>query len=426
VIQSPLLRAFRTGINSLLLHKLRSLLTTLGVLFGTSSVIAMLAIGEGASHEAQEQIKLLGSQNVIARSIKPAEDPNQGTSTSRSRVVSYGLKDMDLERIEETFPGVKRTVPIRQISQEVRYLDRALTPRVLATRPSFQDVTGRLVWEGRFITDEDERTLNNVCVIGTEVARVLFPLESPINKRIKLGGDYYIVVGTLAPRVPVGEDQPQAGNDGTSEVYIPYETARKRYGKLQVKMRAGSMDMEEVDLHEIIIEVGEPQNVPMVAEATREMLGRFHKARDYEIVVPLELLARAEETKRIFNIVLGSIAGISLLVGGIGIMNVMLATVTERTREIGIRRALGAKKRHIVTQFLIETVCLSVGGGLVGVAVGLAIPLIVEHFADMVTIVTPAAPILAFGISAGVGIVFGLYPAMRAARMDPVEALRHE
>jgi len=424
MMQNTLLRSFRMGINSLLLHKLRSLLTTLGVLFGTSSVIAMLAIGEGASHEAQEQIKLLGSQNVIVRSLKPLDDPNQGSSSSR--VVSYGIKDLDLQRIDETFPGVLRTVPIRHIAQEVRFLDRALSPRVRATRPSYQDVTGRLVWEGRFVTEEDERTLNNVCVLGTEVARYLFPLETPINKRIKIGGDYFIVVGTLAPRVPIGDEQPQVGDDVTGEVFIPYETARKRYGKLQIKMRAGSMDMEEVDLHEIIIEIDEAENVGMVAEATREMFSRFHKTRDYEIIVPLELLARAEETKRIFNIVLGSIAGISLLVGGIGIMNVMLATVTERTREIGIRRALGAKKRHIMTQFLVETVCLSVGGGLVGVIVGLAIPLVVEYYADMVTIVTPTAPILAFSISAGVGIVFGLYPAMRAAEMDPVEALRHE
>jgi putative ABC transport system permease protein len=175
-----------------------------------------------------------------------------------------------------------------------------------------------------------------------------------------------------------------------------------------------------------VVEVDEPHNVAVVAEACREMMRRFHKDRDYEVVVPLELLARAEETKRIFNIVLGSIAGISLLVGGIGIMNVMLATVTERTREIGIRRALGAKRRHIILQFLIETIVLSVGGGLLGVMLGLAIPLVVEHFADLRTIVTPGAPILAFVISAGIGVVFGLYPAWRAADMDPVEALRHE
>ena len=424
MIQGTFFRAIRTGVSSLLLHKLRSLLTTLGVLFGTSSVISMLAIGEGASYEAQEQIKLLGSQNVILRSVKPPEDPNQGNQTSR--VLTFGLKDMDLARIEETYPAVERVVPMRQIQKEVRYGERALNPRILATRPEYQDVTGRLIWEGRFLTAEDERTFNNVCVLGTEVARYLFPLESPLDKRIKIGGDYFTVVGTLAPRVPLGDDPAKVGDEVTGEIYIPFETARKWYGLLQVKRRAGSMDMEEVELSEITIEVDHPDNVSVVANAAREMLSRYHDKRDTEVVVPLELLARAEETKRIFNIVLGSIAGISLLVGGIGIMNVMLATVTERTREIGIRRALGAKRRHIVTQFLVETVVLSVGGGLVGVALGLLIPWVVQRTTEMRTIVTPAAPLMAFFISAGVGVVFGLYPAWRAASMDPVEALRHE
>ncbi len=425
MITNTLVRAIRTGISSLLLHKLRSLLTTLGVLFGTSSVIAMLAIGEGASYEAQEQIKLLGSQNVILRTVKPPEDPNQGNQASR--VSTYGLKDLDLERAEDTFPGLTGVVPIRLIAQDVRRDERVLTPRVMATRPRYQEVTGRLIYEGRFISDEDERSLLNVCVVGTEVARYLFPFSSPIGQRIKIGGDYFTVVGSLAPRIPLGSDQPAVEDEITGEVFIPFETARKWYGKLQVKQRGGSRDMEEVDLHEIILAVGDAENVSMVADASREMLARNHKnKRDYEVVVPLELLARAEETKRIFNIVLGSIAGISLLVGGIGIMNVMLATVTERTREIGIRRALGAKRRHIVTQFLVETICLSVGGGLVGVALGLAIPLVVSRFADMVTIVTPTMPVFAFAISAGIGVVFGIYPAWRAADMDPVEALRHE
>jgi putative ABC transport system permease protein len=423
VIRNHLLRTVRTGVNSLMLHKLRSLLTTLGVLFGTSSVISMLAIGEGASYEAQEQIKLLGSQNVILRSIKPQDDPN---TQSTSSVITYGITDADLGRIEETFPGVGRVVPIRMLAQEVRVEDRVLNPRVMATRPVYQLVTGRLMWEGRFITEQDERDLANVCVLGTEVARYLFPFESALGKRVKIGGDYFTVVGTLAPRVPVGGDAAPTGIEVTGEVFVPFQTARQWYGKLQVKRRAGSREMEQVDLHEVVIEVVDGEHVPLVASASREMLGRFHKEHDYEVVVPLELLARAEETKRIFSIVLGSIAGISLLVGGIGIMNVMLATVTERTREIGIRRALGAKRKDIVTQFLVETVCLSIGGGLMGVALGLAIPLVVEHFADMRTIVTPAAPILAFAISSGTGVLFGIYPAWRASAMDPVEALRHE
>jgi putative ABC transport system permease protein len=417
-------RAVRLGVGSLMLHKLRSLLTTMGVLFGTSSVIAMLAIGEGASEEAQEQIRQLGSQNVILRSVKPREDFATG-SQQTTRVISYGLTDEDLARVQETFPAVENVVPVREIYEEVRRLDRAMNPRVMATLPVYRDVTGRIVAEGRFLNWRDESGVANVCVLSDEVARYLFPFESPVGQEVKIGGDYYTVVGTLLSRMRTSDDAAPASRS-ISEVFIPLETGRKWYGGMQVKIRAGSREMEEIDLHEIVVAVDTPENVPLVAAAAREMLTRNHKQGDYEIIVPLELLLRAEETKRIFNIVLGSIASISLLVGGIGIMNVMLATVTERTREIGIRRALGAKRRHIVTQFLVECVVLSVGGGLLGVALGLAIPILVERFAEMRTIVTPFAPLLAFAISAGVGVVFGLYPAWRAAHMDPVEALRHE
>jgi putative ABC transport system permease protein len=417
-------RATRLGIRSLLLHKLRSALTTLGVLFGVSSVIAMLAIGEGASAEAQEQIRRLGSQNVILRSVKPPDEPSSGKETTR--VSSYGLVDADLERVRDTFPAVRRAVPVRQLQQEVRLNARALNPRVLATLPAYLDVTGRVVSEGRFFTDQDEKNVSNVCVLGYEVARYLSPFENVLEKPIKIGEDYFTCVGVLLPRVPLGSDPPGPGADVTGEVFIPLETGRKWFGDMQVKIRSGSRDMEEVKIHEIIVDVDSAAHVPLVASAAREMLGRLHKQEDYEVVVPLELLLRAEETKRIFNIVLGSIAGISLLVGGIGIMNVMLATVTERTREIGIRRALGAKRRHIVAQFLVETVVLSVGGGMLGIVVGIAIPQAVEHFSERKTIVTPAAPAIAFGIAVGIGIVFGLYPAWRAATMDPVDALRHE
>ena len=422
--RSTLIRPVLLGVRSLMLHRLRAALTTLGVLFGTSSVIAMLAIGEGASSEAQEQIRALGSQNVILRSVKPREDPNQGSQ--RVRVASYGLTFEDLQRIEDGYPAIETIVPLRELSQEVRHLAQAADPRVLATLPNYLEVTGRMLVAGRWLTELDEQLRNNVCVLGVEVARKLFPLASPIDKQVKIGGDYFTVVGLLAPRMRLADDPAAPGQETTEEVYMPLSTGMQFFGDMQVRMRAGSFDREQVDLHEIVVAVDRPENVRMVADAARAMLDRYHSVQDYEVVVPLELLARAEETKRIFNIVLGSIAGISLLVGGIGIMNVMLATVTERTREIGIRRALGAKRHHIVTQFLVETVVLSVGGGAAGVVLGLAIPVAVEHFADMKTVVTPAAPILAFTISAAIGVVFGLYPAWRAARMDPVEALRHE
>ena len=418
------LRSIRLGVRSLLLHRLRSLLTTLGVLFGTSSVIAMLAIGEGASAETQEQIRALGSQNIILRSVKPPEQPN--TRNERSRVIVYGLTDADHRRIAESYPAIEAIVPVRELAQEARHRDRAMNPRVLATLPTYLEVTSRLLLEGRFLTDRDQRERANVCVLSSEVAKRLFPFESSLGNEVKLGGYYFDVVGVLAPRTRYGEERIRPSEGGAGEVFVPLSTGRAWFGGLTVRNSAGSREMEQVELHELVLKVDAPENVPMVAAAAREMLTRNHPNGDFDVEVPLELLRSAEETKRMFNIVLGSIAGISLLVGGIGIMNVMLATVTERTREIGIRRALGAKRRHIVSQFLVETIVLSVGGGVLGVGLGLWIPMLVERFADMRTVVTPAGPLLAFTISAGVGVVFGLYPAWRAAQMDPVEALRHE
>jgi len=209
-------------------------------------------------------------------------------------------------------------------------------------------------------------------------------------------------------------------------MFIPLETARSRYGEVLLRRRSGSIEAERVELHELTVKVNTLEEVTSAAQALKAVLQRNHPKKDYQMIVPLELLKRAERTKQIFNIVLGSIAAISLLVGGIGIMNIMLASVTERTREIGIRRALGARRRDIVIQFLVETVILSGTGGILGVVLGLIIPFIVSHAAGMKTIVTFWSPMLAFTISALVGVVFGIYPAIRAAKMDPVEALRHE
>jgi putative ABC transport system permease protein len=422
-VNFPIFRTVRLGISSLLLHKLRSFLTILGVLFGVASVIAMLAVGEGASEAAQEQIRKLGSRNVILRSVKPPEDKQ---SDQETRVLVYGLTDEDRGRIADTFPGVRRVVPMMQVPEEVRFEEKTCRPRVLCTSPNYLVATSRTICEGRFLTPIDEASEAPVCVLSYEVARYLFPYTTAVGQRIKVGPDYLDVVGTLLPRTPVGELSLDPETEVGGEVFMPLSTGRMSFGTFQVKMRSGSRDITQVELHEIVVEVGRDEDVPLVADACRTMLIRNHDQKDYEVIVPMEQLLAAEETKRIFNLVLGSIAGISLLVGGIGIMNVMLATVTERTREIGIRRALGAKRHHIVVQFLVETVVLSGCGGVAGVGVGLAIPAIIERFAGRPTIVTPAAPILAFSISVATGVIFGLYPAWRAAAMDPVEALRHE
>ncbi|MDF1797534.1 MAG: ABC transporter permease, partial [Planctomycetota bacterium] len=310
--QGGFIASVRLGVSSLLLHKLRSGLTTLGVLFGTSSVIAMLAIGEGASAEAQEQIKRLGSQNVILRSVKPPEPPNVGNQ--RQRVLSYGLTREDQERVERSFPAIGSVVPSRMVAKEVRFLDRSISaPRIVATTPNWLKVTGRTVAEGRFLTDTDMAGSRNVCVIGTEVARALFFFTNPIGELIKIDGDYFEVVGTIHPRLRFESDAPGAGEETTQELFIPMTTSAAFFGDLNVRMRAGSMDMEEVELHELLLGVGHVDDVVGVADASRAMLEKFHQEDDYEVVVPLELLAQAEETKRIFNIVLGSIAGISLL-----------------------------------------------------------------------------------------------------------------
>jgi len=421
-------RTLRLALKSLWLHRLRSLLTVLGIVFGVCSVIAMLAIGEGASFEAQEQIKNLGSQNIILRSIKPPEEQKVTEKGSQSYVLQYGLTYTDAKSIQSPIPGVAVLVPSRIMREYIWNISRRVDCDITATVPWYPEMRNHCVARGRFFTDADMDASASVCVLGAGMAQALFPLDSPLGRDVRVGGDYYRVIGVMEPRAKgVSSDEAQsAAKAAAHEMFIPLETAKMRYGEVLIKLRSGSFEAERVQLHEVTVKVADRDQVLQVADAVKAVLKHHHKKKDYEIVVPLELLKRAERTKQIFNIVLGSIAAISLLVGGIGIMNIMLATVTERTREIGIRRALGAKRRDIVTQFVVEAVMLSGAGGLFGVALGITIPLLVTWFAAMKTIITFWSPLLAFSISGLVGVVFGLYPALRASNMDPVEALRHE
>jgi putative ABC transport system permease protein len=420
----PITRTFKLGVKSLGLHKLRSGLTVLGIVFGVCSVIAMLSIGEGASWEAQEQIKLLGSNNIILRSVKPPED--EQISTTQSFVLEYGLTYDDAERLRRTIPSVVVEAPAREILEDVSYKYRRAYARLVGTVPWYTEIAGLEVARGRFVTDLDMKQSKNICVLGKGIARELFLYEEPLGREIKVSTQYYTVVGLMQDKAtkPAKEGQPAVDYNRT--IFIPLAAARNRFGELLVKSRSGSREMERVELHQLTLRVKDQEMVEQSALSVAHVLDRFHKKKDYDIIVPLELLRRARETKRIFNIVLGSIAAISLLVGGIGIMNIMLASITERTREIGIRRALGAKKHDIVMQFLVETVVLSASGGMLGVVFGVIIPYMVTYFFDMKTLITMWSLGLAFGISAAIGIIFGLYPANRAANMDPIEALRHE
>jgi putative ABC transport system permease protein len=420
----------RLGVKSLMLHKLRSSLTMLGIIFGVCSVIAMLAIGEGASYEAQEAIKKLGSNNILIRSVKPAEAAKQqGGGGPRGMQLKYGITYEDGSRLQSTIPGVLRVLPMRIIRENVRFDRTELPCQVIGTLPFYSEVTGAAVVRGRFLAYLDEQHQENVCVITTGLARRLFPTQDPLKHSVKIDAFYYRVIGIVQERSQP-EQRSQSGKmEGQpldNNVYIPLSASRTRFGEVLIRRTAGSFEAEEVQLHQVTVQMRDLAAVESADPQIQTLLKRFHEQNDYETIVPLQLLRQAEQTKRIFNIVLGSIAAISLLVGGIGIMNIMLATVTERTREIGVRRALGAKRADITMQFLVETVVLSVGGGLVGVVVGILVPILVAQLTTMRTIVTPWSVLLAFGISGAVGIVFGLYPAKAAARLDPIEALRHE
>ncbi len=419
-----LLRNIQLGIKSLLLHKLRSLLTMLGVVFGVSSVVAMLAVGQGANQQAMEQIRKLGATNIILRSKKPEAQKQKQMNQQGALTLSYGLTYADLRRIRGSYPAVEQVAPAKIAKKKARFHDVAQDVRAIGTTPSWFRLVQRDLRAGRVLTSLDQERKAAVCVLTEHLARRLFGRHRALGQAVVIGGEPYRVVGIVESQSNTGGDvqTPDQAND----IYIPLSTARERIGDMLVRRTGGTVSREHVELHRILVRVRDRAAVQPTAAAIGRMLEQNHEMADHVMSVPLTLLRQAQQTQRIFNIVLGSIAGISLLVGGIGIMNIMLASVTERTREIGVRRAIGARRSEIVGQFLIETLVLSVVGGLLGVVLGLLIPLAIERFADMPTDVTLWSVGLSLGISGSVGVVFGLYPAYRAAMLDPIVALRHE
>lgn len=429
-------RTMKLGVKSLWMHRLRSALTMLGIVFGVCSVIAMLAIGEGASREAQEMIARLGSTNLIVETVEPPEERADTSDTGR-RMRSYGLTYKDAESIRNSLPDVEVVVPIREIDQEARYGSRKVAIKIVGTIPWYTDVSPIHIVHGRFLSSIDLHQQQSVCVVDEQLVNGLFGFDDPLGKDIRIRGNCYRVVGVAgipplsgkrSDSSPASSSAPAASQSGaTGSVYLPLSTAKSRFTEMSASFTGGSQSIEKVQLQKITVKVKSTDQVLPMRDIVDTLLSRLHKVKkDFRIVVPLELLYQAKRTQRIFSIVLGSIAAISLLVGGIGIMNIMLATVSERTREIGIRRALGATKRAIIVQFLSETLMLTFIGGVLGILLGSLIPFMVTRFGHMPTVITGISLLLAFGISGAVGVIFGLYPAYRAANMDPIESLRHE
>jgi putative ABC transport system permease protein len=441
-----ILEIIRLGLTNLRLHLLRSILTTLGIIFGVGAVITMVAIGEGQTREALTQIERLGARNIIIRSQQPPESAEQGGGQSRQSWVSrYGLTYQDLQVIRASFPEAEVIVPLKQVGGEVSRGARRRTSQVFGTTPDFPQVSQVRVERGRYLTQEDISSQAMVAVIGKELARTLFPFEDPLNNTFRIDGKSLTIVGVLAPvGLSGGAGAALVGRDLNLDAHIPLSTAQVVFGDIVTIRGSGSMQSSEVHIAEIYVASRDREDVIMDAAKLRRTLDVRHPGlTDIGLIVPFELLAEARKRALAGKWIAGMIAGISLLVGGIGIMNIMLATVTERTREIGIRRALGATRKHIIWQFLVETSVLSTLGGLVGVIMGLTLsiglalivprlhmlPLLgryVDQDAALPTYVTTWSVLLSFIVAMLIGLVFGLYPARKAAKQDPIVALRHD
>jgi putative ABC transport system permease protein len=449
--------SFRTAIVAVGHNRLRAALTSLGILFGVASVIAMLAIGKGAEREILEQMRLLGSNNImITPLVEQAEGPvDEGSSSAGKQVKKFspGLTYADAQAIARYIPAVEVTSAEIVLNTSITREGLRRTGKVVGVDTSYFRLTNLELSSGRYFTPTQVATGLPVAIIGAGVRSRFFTTEDPIGKPLKVGENWVTVVGVLADR-RVG-DQTSAHRlgirDVTMDVYVPAHTMLLRFrNRAQLTQRdieaanrqgtftqGNTADQESEErrqerlnrnqLDRIIVRVTDSRLVPSVAEVVRTMLQRRHNTVvDYEITVPELLLRQEQRTKTIFNVVLGAIASISLVVGGIGIMNIMLASVLERTREIGVRRAVGATQRDVLFQFLSEAVLISVAGGVAGILVGAGLSFGIEKFAGIQTIVSFISVAVAFGVSITVGLAFGITPAYRAARQDPVVCLRYE
>ncbi len=435
---------FMLGAKSLRLHALRSVLTSLGIVLGVASVIVMVSIGEGNKQSALRAIQSLGATNIIVRSQRPPESQDVG-SERRSFVAVFGMTQADLNRLNE-FVDAETIIPLKAVGSEISKGALRTTSQTFGTVPELQQTANLHVKAGgRYLVEGDVERRIPVAVIGSEIEKLFFPLSNPVGQQIRIDTRVFTIVGVLEPiGLAGGTGSALVGRDLNKDIHIPLSTAKLEFGDIVVRRQSGSFSGEEVQISEIYIMAPSTDEVVSMADHIRSIMKVGHPdLRDVEIIVPWELLENVRRTTATMNILLTAIAAISLLVGGIGIMNIMLATVVERTREIGIRRAVGASRGDIAIQFLIETGSLSAVGGLLGIALGVGISIGLEGFfpwlAEMLgwlsvddvgvkleTQITGWSIIVSFLVAAGTGLIFGIYPAIIASKQDPIVALRHD
>ncbi len=432
---------FNAAFEGVLQNKFRSLLTALGIIFGVGAVIAMLAIGSGARHEILEQMKLVGVNNIIIRPVYA--DDNNDILDGR---FSPGLTFEDGENIKKVLPSVKQISPEASTNKHALRKGIRQPVRLSGVTSGFFEVFNLDVWQGKSFTKEHELKGAPVAIIGNSVRARFFGNENPLGQQIKCGDIWLTIIGVVEDRSMKGEDVSDLGiSEFNNVIYIPVRTFLLRYQdrsfvsstdiqKARAPSRRRQNDSEPSykstnynQLDRIVVQVENSEKLASTASIIERILKRRHNnVKDFEVIIPELLLKQEQRTKDIFNIVLGAIAGISLLVGGIGIMNIMLASVIERTREIGVRLAVGAKKRDVILQFLFESTLISIVGGVVGIFLGIFISRAIMQIADILTIVTLQSVLISFGIAVIVGITFGYMPARKAAQKDPVESLRYE
>jgi putative ABC transport system permease protein len=436
---SFLLAMVKLGLTNLWLHRLRSSLTALGIILGVAAVIVMVSIGEGSKQQALDRIERLGAKNIILRSQKPPESQQMSGGNQRARSMRYGLTWADFRVLKENFPHAEACVPLKEVGSQILKDNRRQTSQCYGVTPELASVANLKIARGRYITQGDMDDNAMVCVIGSEVARTMLPFDDPLGTTLRIDAKAVRVVGVLLPVGHAGgAGAALVGRDLNLDVHIPISTASLVFGDRVFRRSSGSFSASEVQVSEVYLTAPSRDEVMGYAALADRILDvRKPGKPDVGMIVPFQLLENARRDALTWQIVLSFIAGISLLVGGIGIMNIMLASVTERTREIGIRRALGATRRHIISQFLVETGVLSLLGGLVGVGVGVGVslllgwgaPLIAENFRtnfDLATRITGGSILLAFCVAAATGLIFGIYPAFQAAKKDPIVALRHD